>query len=266
LPLNALVGFLLTAGFGACLAHAYSLPPKVVTIDTATATVHVNDLPRVEAKSVDLLTKDDLLSGGLFVDAAHARLTVAASDGQTGIEWRLKPDHKSLSDRREFSLNGDSRARLFPRGQGDGGFFAFPDRLAFRPEPNMERDFWSVPLDAELVTLARDAHGSQLNAWSVYPARLLVFHQAQERLFLLRWNGEGEPVAFLPCGNGQSLLVENLDSGLTRLVFFEGERPVRRSEFDWTSNQRRSHASTARSTDCREVFVTGSFGLARVSY
>lgn len=252
-------------------AHAFSLPPKIVE-ESFSWEKDLRALPQQRARSVERLSQTPILHGGLVWDEKARRLVVLSPDGQGAQS--ISTAAASLSDAPAAyrPLNTAEAQRLFGRLEargtewrfGPGHFQLEEARLDYLDRPRGTR-LWSVDLGFRPLGVDFVPSRQMLLAWGAYPPRLVLIPSDLRRLYRIAWSPDSEPLRFFACDRYQQVLVENLRNGLVRLFFFQGEKPVSYTIFDFTP-ARQSELTAVVAPSCNEFYFAGSFGLSRVRY
>lgn len=234
------------------LAFAFALPPKISqpVYDWAQ---HLKNLPTVKARQLEVLSRDPILHGGVRLE--EDRLYILSNDG-TQIEERRLPGGSIVASR---AATVEARQKIFSRAADLGEFKLEQTKLSFQ-------DFWSIDLGYEVLGAERFRGKGPLLAFAAYPPRLFYLGENLRQAFQITWSEESEPFRYWLCDRVTPVLAENLKNGLTRLVFFRGDRPANYTILDLSGDKRLSDASAVVSKNCHDFYFAGSFGLVHVKY
>ncbi|MBS1982687.1 MAG: hypothetical protein JST16_00830 [Bdellovibrionales bacterium] len=243
-------------------AIAYSLPPKLVEVSLKSDSA-LGQAAHVAARKVEIVSSEPVLHGGMSLSKDKRSLLILNADATAVTELALdQADAKP----RSRSIDTATKNALLASQTQTGAFAVESDKVAFRPDRSLPGALWEVPLGFEPLGLAMNGDGGALWGWGAYPAHLLTFPADRRNFYKIDWQEDSEPVAVVPCDGARAVLVENLRSGSNRFVFFTATLPKKYALIDFTGDKRSSDISGVAARSCEDIFVAGTFGVARVRF
>ena len=242
---------------------AYTLPPKVQEGQLSTAALRA--LPQREAKKVEIIWDQPVLHGGIGLSPDRKRLLILGPDASQVTDIHLTENMVSPSYRRTYATPNDVRNRILKHSFEAGAFTVKDSRLFYKPEKQMPGPLWEIALGFSPVGVLQSRSGA-ITGWAPYPAKLFIF--PSDYRYVYKWEGpeDSEPVVIESCDSRQFLMLENLKSGRNRLVRFEGSSARSYSLFDFSDGTLTSDATNLAAASCEDIFISGSFGVARARF
>ena len=245
---------------GHSLAHAYALPPKEVSSKYEWAK-DLKPLLQIKALALVPILREPVLHGGMRW--ANDELQVLSADGTTIRRWR--PYQGRFAEREPSSITLEAAEKMFWAAPLSPVFEVNGPKLDYRPE-RKERVIWSIQMGMDLTGYEWNPKTQTWLGWTLSPRQLFVLADPYRNFHRIAWSAEGEPVRFLACDTVRTVLIENIDNGLSRFSFFKDAKPVGYTLFDFAGGTRRSEITSVAALGCSDFVVSGSFGVTRVAY
>lgn len=221
---------------------------------------------------VNLVDSEPNTSGLVQMDRRRDELLWISVSGAEVHRLNLKTGSKSKKSEKldERMLAPFAKIPFSKWSVKRGSWELLKKSLYFIPESGDGQPLWNLAIADDLVSVEVDKDRSSWMGLSTIPNKLYHMlwmaggRRDEALLETLHWDKDSELVAWVPCAEGRSLLLEN-KNGKVILNSLQENPKLRTLDWEGYAELNVAYATNMQARSCNEVYLTTTQGLIKAS-